>query len=465
MTRFDLPLGAIELTDFVIKRSGLRWLVRDHYPCRAGEVVAYCNVGLAARPRIWPSRMPFAEEARDFQVTLAPSVGGILHQAPALSLGGFLDQLHYYQHWNPNEIAASIDVTETPDRAPAFHLGFAAGRRMTDIAEDRSGLLTGWHNRTRAWSGERGPHSTVLSWGICEQNGIFRGEHNGFLELLGASPSPLHVVHIADEALVPSAPVLSDLLQRDAIANEAIAVDMAQGLFSSSIVPMPADLIFAGCALAALTNNPLRERFDLLTRTGLAAAARVQAVVLSVHSEPGALLRHRRLGYRAYWHRFRIGVAGPAVREWLDATFEPVRRTLTDIGRDLVALRDALAACGVEHVLVMNAMSSSGYEDIVSYAAFSGALGDTVASIRAKEVNLMLHDVAAATDIGIVDTDAIAAAIGGGAHLPDGVHQSRLMQAETRAEILHILRQRGLFASDRQFRLRTEIAPWRDQLG
>ncbi len=89
MTRFDLPLGVIELTDFVIKRSGLRWLVRDHYPCRAGEVVAYCNVGLTARPRIWPSRMPFAEEARDFQVTLAPSVGGILHQAPGLSLGGY----------------------------------------------------------------------------------------------------------------------------------------------------------------------------------------------------------------------------------------------------------------------------------------------------------------------------------------------------------------------------------------
>jgi hypothetical protein len=448
--RFDLALGVIELADFVVQRSGLRWLVPDHHPCRAGEVVAYCNIGLSVRPGSRPSRMPFAEEVRDFQLTLAPSLAGILHQASALSLGGDLDQLHFYQSWDPREIAASIEVTETPDLAPAWHLGFAAGRRMTELAEDRSGLLTGWHSRRRAWSGERGPHITVLSLGICEQNGIFRGERNGFLELLDASPAPLHVVHVADEALVPSAAVLSDILKRDAAANEAIAADMAHGLLSSGVVPTPADFIFAGCALAALTKNPLQERFDLLTREGLVAPVPVQAVVLSIHSEPGALLRHRRLGYRAYWHRFRTWDAGPAMREWLQTAFEPVKRSLADIGRDLVALRAALTARGVEHILVINAMSSSGHEDIVNYAAFSGALSDTVVSIRAKEVNLMLHDIAATADIAIVDADAIAAAIGGGAHLPDGVHQSRLMQAETRAEILHILRERGLFAPYRQ---------------
>jgi hypothetical protein len=446
--RLDLALGAIELADFVVQRSGLRWLVPDHHHCRAGEVVAYCNIGLTKRPGSRPSRMPFADEVRDFQLTLAPNLAGILHQASGLSLGGDLDQLQFYQVWDPHEIAASIEVTETPAIAPAWHLGFAVGRRMTELAEDRSGLLTGWHDRKRAWNGECGPHVTVLSLGICEQNGIFRGERNGFLELLGASPAPLHVVHVADEGLVPSAAVLSDMLGRDSAANGAIAADMAQALLSSDVAPTPADFMFAGCALAALTKNPLQERFDLLTRAGLVSALPVQAVVLSVHSEPGAVLRHRRLGYRAYWHHFRTPDA--AIREWIHTAFEPVKRSLAEIGRDLVALRASLTARGVEHMLVINAMSSSGHEDIVSYASFSGALGDTVVSIRAKEVNLMLHDIAATTDISIVDADAIAAAIGGGAHLPDGLHQSRLMQAETRAEILHILRQRGLFGPYQQ---------------
>jgi hypothetical protein len=441
--RLDLALGVIELADFVLQRSGLRWLVPDRYHCRAGEVVAYCNIGLTKRPGKRPSRMPFAEEVKDFQLTLAPSVAGILHQASGLSLGGDLDQLQFYQSWDPHEIAASIEVTEAPGLAPAWLIGFAAGRRMTELAEDRSGLLTGWHSRRRAWSGERGPHATVLSLGICEQNGIFRGERNAFLELLDASPAPIHVVHVADDALVPSAAVLSDMLERDAAANRAIAADMAQSLLSYGVAPTPADFMFAGCALAALTKNPLEERFDLLTRAGLVSRVPVKAVVLSVHSEPGAVLRHRRLGYRAYWHRFRTPDA--AMREWIQTAFEPVKRSLADIGRDLVALRASLTARGVEHVLVINAMSSSGHEDIVSYSTFPGALSDTVVSIRAKEVNLMLHDIATATDIAIVDADAIAAAIGGGAHLPDGVHQSRLMQAETRAKILHILRQRGLF--------------------
>jgi hypothetical protein len=441
--RLDLALGVIELADFVLQRSGLRWLVPDRYHCRAGEVVAYCNIGLTKRPGSRPSRMPFAEEVKDFQLTLAPSVAGILHQASGLSLGGDLDQLQFYQSWDPHEIAASMEVTEAPGLAPAWLIGFAAGRRMTELAEDRSGLLTGWHSRRRAWSGERGPHATVLSLGICEQNGVFRGERNSFLELLDASPAPIHVVHVADDALVPSAAVLSDMLERDAAANRAIAADMAQSLLSYGVAPTPADFMFAGCALAALTKNPLEERFDLLTRAGLVSRVPIQAVVLSVHSEPGAVLRHRRLGYRAYWHRFRTPDA--AMREWIQTAFEPVKRSLADIGRDLVALRASLTARGVEHVLVINAMSSSGHEDIVSYSTFPGALSDTVVSIRAKEVNLMLHDIAAATDIAIVDADAIAAAIGGGAHLPDGVHQSRLMQAETRAEILHILRQRGLF--------------------
>jgi hypothetical protein len=63
-------------------------------------------------------------------------------------------------------------------------------------------------------------------------------------------------------------------------------------------------------------------------------------------------------------------------------------------------------------------------------------------SVRAKDLNLMLCDLARERDIAIIDTDAIAAEFGGRLSLPDGVHQNGTMQSEMRAEILHILRTR-----------------------
>ena len=58
-------------------------------------------------------------------------------------------------------------------------------------------------------------------------------------------------------------------------------------------------------------------------------------------------------------------------------------------------------------------------------------------------MNLMLHDAARDHGLAIVDNDAIAASMGA-MHLPDGVHGSGAMHAELRAEILRILRVRGL---------------------
>jgi hypothetical protein len=62
-----------------------------------------------------------------------------------------------------------------------------------------------------------------------------------------------------------------------------------------------------------------------------------------------------------------------------------------------------------------------------------------LANIASKELNLMLHDIAAERDVAIIDVDAIAADIGGGEHISDGVHQSRAMQDVLRAEILQVM--------------------------
>ena len=63
----------------------------------------------------------------------------------------------------------------------------------------------------------------------------------------------------------------------------------------------------------------------------------------------------------------------------------------------------------------------------------------TLSSVAAKELNLMLHDIAGHRDLVIIDVDAIAADLGGAEHLPDGIHQSGPIQAALRVEILHAL--------------------------
>src|SRR5207253_328890 len=72
-----------------VTRSGLRWLRGDGYRCRAGEIVAYCNIGFDGEG----AAEAFAGEAFDLQVALAPRVGGRIRQAPRLSQGGYLDRL------------------------------------------------------------------------------------------------------------------------------------------------------------------------------------------------------------------------------------------------------------------------------------------------------------------------------------------------------------------------------------
>ena len=87
-------------------------------------------------------------------------------------------------------------------------------------------------------------------------------------------------------------------------------------------------------------------------------------------------------------------------------------------------------------------MSTSGEEDIHIYDSFDEPLGASLQTVRAKDLNLMLCDLAHERDIAIIDADAIAAELGGRVSMPDGLHQNGTMQAEMRAEILHILRAR-----------------------
>ncbi|MEJ0015594.1 MAG: hypothetical protein WDN25_03355 [Acetobacteraceae bacterium] len=440
MSAIPLALGDLPANPFTVIRSGIRWLVRNGDACRAGDVIASSRIGLVPQGRGGSlTGTSFAEERYDLHVALVVSQAGRLQQRDGLSLGGDFDNQHDSQRpWDPATVIGTLTVGDDTGDAPVLRPVLLAGRRTTDLAEDRKTLLSGWHDRARAWHGGTTGHATLLSLGICEQNGMVRGERQAFLELLRDSAGPLHAVYVADEGLVPSAPVLLSQLSRTPRDAEAIAADLMRDL-PRRTTPGAADYFFIGTALSALGRSPITDRLDILTSDGVAKAPAANTILLSLHAETPVVLRHRRLGYFANWHKFRVQAAGQATRDWLRSAFEVVRRTPDDIRDDYRALAAAVRERTGARLLVMNSVSTSAREDITSYASFDGPLHASLASVRAKELNLMLGELAAEGTLDVLDADAVAAELGAGLHIPDGVHQSGRMQHELRAELLHHL--------------------------
>ena len=451
MTRIPLRLGRLEASGMAIQRSGVRWLGDDGRRCRPGDVVAYCSISLTRLAKQANDRDPlaFQSEMRDFQIAFATRVGGHFHRAPRASRGGFLDQLPHFEAWDGataiGEIEAEAGEAIEGDPGEA-RLMICAGRRATEIAEDRSGLLTGWHDRERAcWGEDSSPMGGLLSLGICEQSGVFKGEGGAFSELFEAVRGPAQVIIVPDPALVPASRIIWERLDRTSEQMDAIARDMAMGLASRSSATSGPEWIFAGALINALSQSPTTDRLPVLTRAGLSIAGPPDAIVLSLNAEPRMLMRHRTLGYTLHIHLFRLHSAGPVMVDWVRRTFEPVRVSHEDIKRDLAAMADRLRQTSPRlRILVMNSVSSNGDEDIHSYTAFDKPLGDTLDGIDTQERNLVLQDVARDHDLLIVDTDAIAAELGGQRSIPDGLHQNGIMQAEIRAEVLRILRAEGV---------------------
>lgn len=446
VTRVPLRLGPLGVDGFVVLRSGVRWLCDDGHVCRAGEVIAYCNVGLKGTGQRTLGGRPFVDEERDFQVAIATRVGGRLTRSADTSPGGWLDQLQYFEHWVADFVIGYVESTALPDtNGQTTRLLMLAGRRTTSLAEVRAGLLTGWYDRRRAWWGEGGePFGSLLCLGICDQVGIVQGERRAFFELFDATSGPAHVAYFPDDTLVHCAAVVLEQLDRTPESAREIAADFSRAFGAGKVEPQPKDWLFASAYMAALLRSPLGERHDVLTRSGLRKIEAPDAILTSLHAEGIFILRHRRLGYALQLHPFRMLECGPAVHAWLRAEFEQVRRTPDDIRRDYVALIDAVRARSATEFFVLNMISMATSENIHCYAGFDRPLGKTLGSVRTREMNLMLHDLARERNVAIVDADAIAADLGTQRHIPDGMHGSALQQDETRAELVRLLRERGV---------------------
>jgi hypothetical protein len=442
MTKIPLRLGPLQADGYTIHRSGVRWLCEPGQMCAANQAIAYFNLSLERCGGPVPGAPePFAEE-RELQVVCAPRVAGRVTYDSASTPGGYLSILSV-NHWDPEAVLAQLEVDpevssgEDPGR---LRLLMLAGRRMTPLVDVHSGLLPGWNGRSRGWWTERGETPvTLLSLGICDVTGVIMGERCAFLEMFAAEPMASQFVFIPDHPIAPAAPVLLDQLQRTPAEFRAILSDFHSAFSKSGNAPTADDWMFAGTMLSVLERCPIRDGYDLLSDSGLTKGKPADAVLLSLYTEPPALLRHKTLGYHLHVLRHHQTAAGPAMRNWLATALEPVPRNVADIKADYEKLIDAIERATGAHVLVLNRMSTTGDEDISTYAPFDAPLSATLASVAAKEINLMLHDVAAERNVSIIDIDAIAADIGGGEHLPDGIHQSKAMQDLLRQEILHAI--------------------------
>ncbi len=441
MTSIDLHLGPLRAEGYNISRSGVRWLCESGQYCRPNQVFAYCNISLEPASGRLSGPPPFADEL-ELQIAFAPRIGGRIIINSATARGGYLS-VRTVDTWNADDVIASIEPdpgsNDMPD-ASRLRLLALAGRRMTALADTHSGLLPGWHSRSRGWWCEEGETpATLLSLGVCDATGLVIGEKCAFFEMFEAMPSAAQMVFVPDHPLAPTAPLLLDQLQRTSAQFDAISQDLRGFLARTTVTPTADDMMFAGALLSVMQRNPIRDHYNIFSAGGSAKLGPADAVLMSLAVEPTSILRHKKLGHHVHIIRHHQAAAGPAIKAWLAEAFEPVRRSVDDIKRDYETLIDKMARTTGGRVIILNRMSTSGYEDISSYMAFDAPMSNTLSYIAAKEWNLMLEDIAAERDLHIIDVDAIAADIGGGEHLPDGIHQSGPMQMLLRQEILRVL--------------------------
>jgi hypothetical protein len=442
--RIPLALGPLELSGAVIPRSGFTWTCEDGQFCKAGDLIAFCKIAIVSASNTEMMLNAFTGERHEFQAALVLNTNGRVFRHAQSSDGGFIDRLARWKSWVPGFVLGYLEPEQASEQPP-LRLMLGAGRRVTEHAEVRSGFLTGWHMRNRAWWAD-GPtvEGTLLGVGSCEISSVLVGDGAPFLDMLGLAPGFAQVVMQPDQALAPCARVTLEQMQRTPEQMQAITEAFFQEFSALSTPPGPADWIFAGVLLASLQESPLSAETHVLSQGGLQSVAAPDAVFTSVGSEPRRLFRHRRLGYIMNIHSYRIATLSPAMTAWLRENFEPLVRDADDIKADLSALIAHTRQASPMAFMIMNAMSTDGNEDIATYSPFEAPMGRTLSAIHHKELNLVLHDLARSEDVSIIDQDAIAADIGAARHLPDGTHQSGVLLSALREELLWTLEQRQI---------------------
>ena len=443
-------MGPLEAAGYRIGQSGIRWLVPENHLCRSGEPIASCSIGLIPDTASPAKDHPFPNEDRDqnLKAVFATRVTGRLRQTADMSRGGFLN-IHHPYRWMSDLPIAQIIPTEVAGPSIGdpglLRLMVLAGRTMTPLVTSSSGLMDGWFDRSRAWwtDDDAGPVETLVSLATCEQIGILQGDRGRYFELFADIAAATQVITVQDVPLVPCARIVVEQLRRTTADRRQIAEDLAQSFLTANTIPDSDDWLFIGALLKALDRSPANESTTILGRSGLRNLPPPRLILMSLLAEGTVVARHRRLGYTVAFHRFRLFQAGPRIQHWLRENFVAVSRSVEDIRWDYLDLLETLRATTGAHLLVLNTQSAPSLETLQTYAGFGRPLADSLASVRSKALNLMLHDLARDHPVTIIDADLALGRRGTREHAPDGVHYSGAIQDDLRAEIARVLRDRA----------------------
>lgn len=405
--------------------------------------------------------MPLPEERNDLQVVLAPADVCLIRPAEGLSQGGFRDLVDSGD-WHTGQ---SIAEAESLDGSPILLPLVLAGRRGFESGEGRGYLLAGWHDRVRGfWEGTgEGRFGTVLALGTCEASAIFRGEDMAFLSWFARAPGPAQIIAIADNSCVHSSAVVLQHLRRT--PAEAMAITEAVHAWIGERIarigpesfpgflpeasrgtrqgrwPEAQELAFASNLLAeAVGASPILERTEAITSRGIQELDPADVIALTLSSETAPHFRHRRTGWIIAVHGFRFDrYLGPGIAEWLRRDFEPMKRTVTDIERDLAALAHEVSGRTGALLLVQNLIAATTLDRIVNYSWLGNTFDDCV-PVFATDANLMLSDLTRHHRIAVLDSDALVAEFGV-RECPDRYHASRELIEAQRSEAHRVLRQ------------------------
>ena len=445
-SKIPIVLGPIDIEGYNLTRSGVRWLHEDGQPCSKGEIIAFCNIVITSKGSKGPRLILFNEESQDLKIAISTPISGRVRHSEERVLGGW-GNIRQTLRWDENDVVGYI---EPQDESLAKlekvqgSLFMVAGRRVTPIAEDHSGLLTGWFDRTRACSLEsEGPIGTLLSLGICNLRNVIRGESSAFLEIIKDVTG--HVVNVSDNLLVYNSRVMIELLNRQPTHYHEILRDFSMGGMKGQVLPFGIDWAFAGEFLRCLQVCHFAEDYKVATRKGVKSLATPEAILLSLEAETSPMMRHLKLGYAFSYQGYRRAQFPPAFKAWLQPNFELVKRNLYEIHADYVRLIKSIRERAPStQILVVNMMSSSAEFALHRFGDFESPIGETAPGVRAQDLNLLLCDLAREHDVAIVDADAIAAKFGGKHTMPDGVHTNGIMEAELRREILRIMKVKNI---------------------
>ena len=248
MKRVSLFLGDIRFDNISINMSRVKWLHDDGQYCKKGTPIAYCNIQLKFCDFFSSS----SGEMNDLQVIFIMPVNGTLIIPRVTTDKSLSNQLTHSPLWETSTILcdALIEDEQSLNEFITAEFIIAAGKRYASFAENRSGILSGWFERSRAWVGDKGHiKNTILTLGICDILDALKGTQVAYLDFIQLMPTPSQIILFPDGVLIPTAAMALDQLERSTKNINEITVNFSTMIKNNPQIFSAEDYIFLGSVL------------------------------------------------------------------------------------------------------------------------------------------------------------------------------------------------------------------------